>query len=850
MPVVRDAGEQAPARARGELRRPRAARPHAKRLTADDLTGGTFTITNVGGYGTLVTGADHQPAPGGDPVDRRRDDAAGGACRDRTASGRIAVHPVGNLAPVASTTGRSTAPTPSAFLAAGARASSRPATGRRGGLSDRRRAARQPYRGYPGRRADRRLPAARASRGRSTTARSACRSRAGCSSRSPAPGTRRCCSALARHLRPGLRLVLPLLPRPGARARPRRHADRDPAAGGRLGRRSRRRAAARCRRHWGNARAQHRHPVEPHRQPVPPRGRLRRGGALHRAPAAPARAARPTATSSPTCRSARARRSEGEFWESLNTACTPAPARALRRAPTTATRSRCRSTDQHPAPIAELVRGFRGLDVAPIDGRDYFDVRERGARRSSSTSAPASGPALDPRRRRRGRTRTRAADTQSKYRSADELADEARARPDRPCCERRPRRRGGVLTPSEAADACGPRRRRRWPTPRPRRSPPRRPDPATVTDHVVRAARRRRPAEPPCRRTASRSPFGEAIRRTLHEQMAADERIRVFGEDVADAREARARRRRGQGRRVRHHARPAARVRPGPLLQHAARRRRTSSAGPSARRIRGLRPCARDPVLRLHLAGHDTRSRARRPPSAGARTARSPCPMVVRVPIGGYLTGGAIWHSQCGESIFAHVPGLLIAFPSRARDAAGLLRAAFRCEDPVLFLEHKHLLRQPYTVDPFPPADYVLPFGVGDVRRPGDDLTIVTWGATVEKSLAGGGRGAAEPTASRSRSSTCARSSPWDHDLVAESRAPAPAGCSSCTRTCSPPASAPRSRRGRRRSVERPRRPGPPGGRARHPRRLRADARARDPPAGRRHRRRARSDAPLTGPVG
>ena len=116
------------------------------------------------------------------------------------------------------------------------------------------------------------------------------------------------------------------------------------------------------------------------------------------------------------------------------------------------------------------------------------------------------------------------------------------------------------------------------------------------------------------------------------------------------------------------------------------------------------------------------------------------CPMVLRVPIGGYLTGGAIWHSQCGESIFAHVPGLLVAFPSRARDAAGLLRAAFRCEDPVLFLEHKHLLRQPYTVDPYPAGRLRRARSAsGDVRRPGDDLTIVTWGATVEKSLAGGG---------------------------------------------------------------------------------------------------------------
>jgi 2-oxoisovalerate dehydrogenase E1 component len=143
------------------------------------------------------------------------------------------------------------------------------------------------------------------------------------------------------------------------------------------------------------------------------------------------------------------------------------------------------------------------------------------------------------------------------------------------------------------------------------------------------------------------------------------------------------------------------------------------------------------------------------------------CPMVLRVAIGGYLTGGGIWHSQSGESIFAHIPGLTVVMPSRARDAVGLLRTALRAEDPVLFLEHKHLLRQPYTRDPFPSAGFQIPFGQGLVTKPGDDLTIVTWGATVEKS-----RQAAVALAEEGGSVEIIdlRSIvPWDQELVADS---------------------------------------------------------------------------------
>ncbi|HET9076256.1 MAG TPA: thiamine pyrophosphate-dependent enzyme [Acidimicrobiales bacterium] len=450
--------------------------------------------------------------------------------------------------------------------------------------------------------------------------------------------------------------------------------------------------------------------------------------------------------------------SEGEFWESLNSACT-LHLPVLFVVADNGFAISVPSADQSPAPVSEMVRGFRGLHVHAIDGRDYFEVRSRAADIVAEVRAGV-GPALIHAKVTRPYSHS-SADTQSKYRSADELAEEAAHDP--LVLMEQAILAGGIMTEDDVASVKEEARRVVAEASRSALAAPR-PDPATVTHHVVSL-----PPVPPEAEQADDGAgevvaLGEAIKRTLHERMGEDERIRVFGEDVADAREAVLANVEGKGGvfGTTHGLQREfglARCFNTPLAEANIVGRAVGQA------IRGLRPV---PEVQFFdyiwpaMQQIKTEAATIRWRSNGAFK----CPLVLRVPIGGYLAGGAIWHSQSGESIFAHVPGLTIVMPSRAADAAGLLRTALSGEDPVMFLEHKHLLRQPYTRTPFPPPEFMIPFGRGRTVRDGDDLTIVTWGATVEKS-----RQAAEALAGDGMSVQVIdlRSiMPWDKELVAE----------------------------------------------------------------------------------
>ncbi len=454
--------------------------------------------------------------------------------------------------------------------------------------------------------------------------------------------------------------------------------------------------------------------------------------------------------------------SEGEFWESLNTACS-LRLPVLYIIADNGYAISVPAAQQSPRPISDLVKGFP-ISVHRIDGRDYFDVRAK-APAIVAAIRQGMGPALVHATVTRPYSHS-SADTQSKYRPQTELDDESWNDPiavferalldghilsEGDLAERREQAR--TLVAEAAKEAL--------------RAP--RPDPATVGLHLLKlpAVTKDEASDEAAHGLpgAEEGPvvaLGEAIRLTLFEVMEQDARVRVFGEDVADA--------------------------PQELLGELEGKGGVFGTTFGLQRRFGEDRCYNAPVAEANIVGRAIGQGARglRPvpeiqffdyiwtamqqiKSEAATTRwRSAgewsCPMVLRVAIGGYLAGGAIWHSQSGVSIFAHIPGLVVVMPSRAVDAVGLLRTALSSEDPILFLEHKHLLRQKYTEGPFPAPGFRLPFGQGRIARPGTELTIVTYGATVERSLR-----AASATGASVEVIDLRSIMPWDKDLVANS---------------------------------------------------------------------------------